>query len=491
MSILSRVGVMSLLLLSALWPTYLNLRHAYNNPRLVGLAEGTAWEMFYRAVRAFDVLGRDDLLPGLFFGAAPAVTLFGIPAIDPVVVPALLLRSPESLALIWPGLVTVALLALLFGRGFCSFLCPASLLFGFNLRLRELMEDRLPRLEEARRVLPASLRWGILVGGTVAAIVTGAWVWHLLLPYALVAAEVRGLVAGAGWSAATGVLVFVLLADLLVVPGEVCRALCPLGGLLGRCARVALVRVDVKAGASPCPTDCNNCHEACDLRLDPREGTVPDCTLCGRCIPTCPPARLGVGIRPLRRAALAAAAAVGVLLLPAGALAHHYKGLPHYGYFDNYPQTPTEEYIASNGPWEMHFTIYNFQGMQRQYVDAPDDVQLFLVVYDLRRQKPYGGMARIQITSDDEPVANWHQGAEQESVFFLHAEIPDPDDLTLTVSFADPEGAPVTLASPFRLPGEGGRNPLVWVAVGLVGLVVLMAVASKQKRPNRGKRRAT
>ena len=102
----------------------------------------------------------------------------------------------------------------------------------------------------------------------------------------------------------------------------------------------------------------------------------------------------------------------------------------------------------------MHFTIYNFQGMQRADVDAPDDVQLFLVVYDLRRQKPYGGSADIEIHSGDSAVARWRMEPEQESVFYIHTQVP-PDDLSLRVRFADPEGKEVLLVSSFELPGEG------------------------------------
>jgi len=475
----TRVAVLAAVLLGALWPTYLNLRYAYDNARIVGLSEGAAWEHFYRGIRAVDSLfGTDDLLPRTIFGGAPAPTLLGIPAFDPVVAPSVLLQSPGALESMWPGLLVVLLLTLLIGRGPCAFLCPASLFFSSIMRLRELAEHRFPWLRDQRRELPRGARFGILVGGTVAALLFGAWVWRLLLPYALVSGEMVQLAVGGSLTVATGALVFVLLAELTLFPGEVCRSLCPLGFILGRTSRLALVTVRANT-AAPCPTGCESCAEVCDLQLDPRDGVVADCSLCGRCLTHCPASRLRIGVRGLSMVVLA------LVLVPAVAEAHHYKGLPHYGYFDHYPQTPTDEFIATDGPWEMHFTIYNFQGMQRADVDAPDDVQLFLVIYDLRRQKPYGGSADIEIHSGDSAMARWRMEPEQESVFYIHTQVAPPDDLSLQVRFTGPDGKEVFLVSTFELPGEGGRNPLVWVGLGLVGLLGLMFLASKQTRPRR------
>ncbi len=33
--------------------------------------------------------------------------------------------------------------------------------------------------------------------------------------------------------------------------------------------------------------------------------------------------------------------------------AHHFKGLPHYNYFENYPQVPEEEFIGEVGDYEV------------------------------------------------------------------------------------------------------------------------------------------
>ena len=32
--------------------------------------------------------------------------------------------------------------------------------------------------------------------------------------------------------------------------------------------------------------------------------------------------------------------------------AHHFKGMPHFNYFENYPQIPQEDFIVQSGDYE-------------------------------------------------------------------------------------------------------------------------------------------
>jgi hypothetical protein len=143
---------------------------------------------------------------------------------------------------------------------------------------------------------------------------------------------------------------------------------------------------------------------------------------------------------------------------------------------------PTDEYIATNGPWEMNFTLYNFQGMTRSDVDTPDDLQIFLIVYNLRNGKTYGGAAQISIKSGTRTIGSWSMVAEQESLYWFNTTILNPKKLRLFISFVDDKGKEVEISAPFSLPGQGGHNPLLWIAGGLLVLIALVAVGTKQTR---------
>ena len=70
---------------------------------------------------------------------------------------------------------------------------------------------------------------------------------------------------------------------------------------------------------------------------------------------------------------------VSVSLLGVGSVAaHHFKGLPHYNYFENYPQVPEEEFLGQAGDYEVSLVVYDFQGIDRENVEDPDNVRLFL-----------------------------------------------------------------------------------------------------------------
>lgn len=61
----------------------------------------------------------------------------------------------------------------------------------------------------------------------------------------------------------------------------------------------------------------------------------------------------------LSRRALLLGLTVGLgWLAPTPAGAHHILGLPHYAYKENYPQTPTLEYPATTGPYDVLMTSY-------------------------------------------------------------------------------------------------------------------------------------
>ncbi len=48
-----------------------------------------------------------------------------------------------------------------------------------------------------------------------------------------------------------------------------------------------------------------------------------------------------------------------LLLLWAPPLAaHHFKGLPHFNYFENYPQIPQDEFLGQFGDYECSLVIY-------------------------------------------------------------------------------------------------------------------------------------
>lgn len=208
---------------------------------------------------------------------------------------------------------------------------------------------------------------------------------------------------------------------------------------------------------------------------------MPDCDNCARCVVACPRGKLSRGWR------VAALIFIAISLAPPEALAHHNKGLPHYGYFDNYPQVPVEEHVAIDGHWEIGAVIFNFQGLDRRTADTPNDVKIYLYLYDDRTHSAYQGPLDVELWSRGEIVATFERMApDEEAVYSTRETLPRGGSYQLIARVG---GETITLPFEIELASDG--VPWAWVAgIGLptVLLVTLAALGRGQPRRKRLKR---
>jgi hypothetical protein len=162
------------------------------------------------------------------------------------------------------------------------------------------------------------------------------------------------------------------------------------------------------------------------------------------------------------------------------AQAHHFKGLPHYNYFENYPQVPEEEFVGQAGDYEVSLVVYDFQGIDRDKVETPDNVRLFLVIFNLKDNRVYGGPLTIEVLDGESVVVSELQtAAELENLYSLYHELPKSGDYSLRITLHDENDLVCTI--PFRLSSQiiqWGR----WVALGLGVVLVVTAVGARRAR---------
>ena len=293
LSVISRVGVLLLLCLFALWTEYLNLKVGYNSPRLVELSSGKTMRVFYELSDSFFSLFGDPVeVMQTNGGMTWSIRVMGLPFTDPVAGLSVFVRNqllPLEFAL---GLLIPLGLALLFGRVFCAYICPASLLFFAIARIRRLLRRffYFPDIEVSR-----GLAWGILFGGLIAAYLMGHGIWILILPYFGVGQTIfHALAFGTLSIAVTSVAVFGLL-DLCLGKQFTCRYLCPTGRLLGCIGRKSVV--SIRRDAPQCLPRCTICIDICPMKVSPKLDQSVDCSLCGECIVACPGKCLSIGVK--------------------------------------------------------------------------------------------------------------------------------------------------------------------------------------------------
>ena len=168
------------------------------------------------------------------------------------------------------------------------------------------------------------------------------------------------------------------------------------------------------------------------------------------------------------------------LLLTVGqmncAFAHHFKGLPHYNYYENYPQVPEEEFLGRVGDYEVSLVVYDFQGINRDKVEAPDSVRLFLVIFNLRNNKVYGGRLGIEVLDRDQVIHEEIQASAQlENLYSSHRQLPDAGKYSLRLTLHDEGDLQCTI--PFVLSSQKihwGK----WIALVLGVLILIAAIGA-------------
>ena len=293
LSILSRFSVIGLLCTLAMLTEYHNLKIAYNHPRLLELSSGKAMRVFYETADSFFALFGDPAHEARRSGGMTwSIRLMGIPFTDPVAALSVLAKSRRWELGFALGLIVPLGLALVFGRVFCSYICPASLLFFAIARLRGLLGKFLYFPEFS---LSRGFAWGILFGGLAAAVWLGHGIWSLILPYfALGQTLFQGIAFGV-LSVSLGSLIVFSILDLGLGRQFTCRYVCPTGRLLGFIGRKSLI--SIRREAPLCLTSCQSCVDVCPMKVNPKMDETVDCSLCGECLVICPTNCLSIGPR--------------------------------------------------------------------------------------------------------------------------------------------------------------------------------------------------
>ena len=185
--------------------------------------------------------------------------------------------------------LAIALMALLFRKGFCGYICPVGFVSNLLGRLGERLGlNRTPprKLElalQAIKYIPlALLGYFSLLAMSMDEIEA-----FMGVPFNMVA-DSSMLFFFLRASTTTLIVVGVIVAASLVVRNAWCRFLCPYGAFLGLFALASPVAV--RRNAATC-TSCRRCQRVCPSAIAVHQKTrvnSPECLGCTACIEACP-----------------------------------------------------------------------------------------------------------------------------------------------------------------------------------------------------------
>jgi len=302
-------------------------------------------------------------------GTLWSMRLFGVDLTDPLAVVETLATSKHAHVPLLVSAVIPVILAILFGRVFCSWICPGYVLFELTGKLRRLL--RLAEIQPGRVRFSHRNKYCVLLVGLIVAGITGKPLFALLYPPAVISRALHAWIFGTMFLGMFLFLSVLVAVELFVSPRWWCRTMCPGGALYGLMGWFRPVRIKLKRSAC---TGCRECIPVCEAGINPiTQSESIECDNCGVCIRHCGHGALlySVGL-PGRRASsrspglrfamlktvVVAAALLSPLVATGSALGHHVLGLPHYSYKEHYPQRPTLEYPAQTGPYDVLLTSY-------------------------------------------------------------------------------------------------------------------------------------
>ncbi len=221
-------------------------------------------------------------------------------------------------------LLAILAVSLVFGKSFCSWLCPVGL-------LSETLGDLGDKILGRRLSLPHWLDYPLR---SIKYLLLGFFVYSIF--FLMSAASLRAFL-DSPYNVVSDVKMYYFFADIsrfsLIVIGVLlllstfvrnfwCRYLCPYGALLGALSLVSPHKI--KRNIDSC-TDCGLCTQACpsSIRVDKVRTVLSDeCTACLSCVDACPvAATLEFRLAGRKRATpkkLVAASVIGIFVLVTG-----------------------------------------------------------------------------------------------------------------------------------------------------------------------------
>ncbi len=399
--------------------------------------------------------------------------------------------GPLLVSILIPVAVTLVL-----GKVFCSWICPAYLLFEITGKLRGLL--RFAELPPAEVKFSYANKYVLLAVGLSIAVIVGLPLFALVYPPAAVSRLLHGWVFGTPVNGILTVLGAIVVFELIVSPRWWCRSMCPGGALYGLIGWPRLLRV--KLDAARC-TKCGKCEPACEPGLDPVvQSRGIECDNCGACIRSCPERALAFGVgfpqlegakadhrkRSIAKTLTTVTLLAVVLLAPGTVHAHHILGLPHYSYKENYPQAPVLEYPATTGPYSV---------LLQSYPGKPNPGEQVNLVFDIkntqtgeRYEEPIGVRVVQTFTfGDNREILAATKNPISDVLYKVYPTFPEDGEYVVELTM-DVQGQEETIGF-LMVVGDPSPTKSIVTAIGCGLAVFLITVRAVKKK--RDRRRAT
>lgn len=202
---------------------------------------------------------------------------------------------PSCMALNFAAIAFVLLLTFVFGRIYCSVICPMGVFQDLVIRVRKLLSPKARKPKRHFVKEPRIVRYGVLAIVIVTALTFSQLLLTVLAPYSAYGRMVRSIVGLSRGESLAPALLITAAATLVVIcvcawiwGRGWCNTVCPVGSVLGLVSRFSLFKVSLDQ--SQC-VSCRKCEKGCKsscIDIDTHTIDHSRCVDCFDCLDSCP-----------------------------------------------------------------------------------------------------------------------------------------------------------------------------------------------------------
>jgi ferredoxin-type protein NapH len=261
-------------------------KYLYKNLHLLRQLVQIAALLFLFAVPALNKFGYNEII-GTFY----SMSIGNLDIVDPsLMLQHILLTKSIYFPLLLAGIIPL-IITLIFGKVFCSWICPFNLLAEYGRKIRNFIK---PVTKKGFNHNPKPHYYWFIFGLIITAVaISGLPIITLISFPGLISGQIADLVFFGTIGIEILAILLILVLEIFFKPRFWCKYVCPVGATLGllRSNHTLAIQYNAQICTENCPINKKSesiCNNACPVDLNPRQaGIYPYCINCGECIAAC------------------------------------------------------------------------------------------------------------------------------------------------------------------------------------------------------------
>lgn len=219
-----------------------------------------------------------------------SISFWDLDIVDPAMMVQTIVLSKEFyVPLLIAALIPIAL-ALIFGKVFCSWMCPYNTFLElFELRWLNKIQRKFFNRKRKSNINPKPyVQWITYVSLILITLILGVPLFTWISMPGIISSEIFAVIVGLGIGVSTLIFGLVFLFEIIIGKRYWCKYICPVGATLSLVRTKYTMNINHNEDVCDCAAKAEPCGNDCPLELNPKEKNLyPYCFNCGRCIKVC------------------------------------------------------------------------------------------------------------------------------------------------------------------------------------------------------------